>query len=100
MGADLGRSAWELSETEPKAVVVRFRFPESRWVMAQGAGVVLEPLTEDGGAVIEFAVRDEQPFLRWLLTFRNHAAIQRPRALGRELEALRGRVAAVYANDV
>ena len=55
--------------------MVRFGFPESRWVLAQQAGEPVEELREDGGATIAFAVRDRNPFLRWLLTFRERAEI-------------------------
>jgi predicted DNA-binding transcriptional regulator YafY len=95
----LGRSAWELSETAPRPVTVRFRFPESRWVIAQGVGNPIEPVTDDGGAVLGFDVRDTNPFLRWLLTFRDHAQIEDPPDLADELNALRQRVAALYAES-
>lgn len=94
-----GRSAWELSETEPETVVVRFGFPEARWVVAQGVGDVREPYTEDGGAILGFSVRDRHPFLRWLLTFGDRATIEEPAAVAEELSALRHRVAARYADD-
>ncbi len=93
----LGRSAWELNDARSIDVMVRFEFPESRWVMAQGAGDVVEPLTDDGGAVLRFRVTDTGPFLRWLLTFRTHAAVLEPQAIRDELEALRRRVAKLYA---
>jgi proteasome accessory factor B len=92
----LGRSAWELSDAPPTAVTVEFRFPESRWVMAQGVGDVVDPLTEDGGAVLRFQVHDTGPFLRWLLTFRTHATVCGPSSIAQELDALRSRVANLY----
>jgi predicted DNA-binding transcriptional regulator YafY len=95
----LRRSPWELTDNPPTAVRVRFAFPESRWVLAQGVGKPVEPLLGDGGAVLEFEVRDTYPFLRWLLTFRDHATVQSPGALAEELEALRRRVATLYAAD-
>lgn len=93
----LGRSAWELADVPATTVTVKFQFPESRWVMAQGTGDVVEPLTEDGGTVLRFAVHDTGPFLRWLLTFRTHAAVLGPREIREELGALRKRVATLYA---
>jgi len=93
----LGRSAWELSDAPPVVVNVKFEFPESRWVMAHGVGAVVEPLTEDGGAVLRFTVHDRGPFLRWLLTFRTHAAVVEPKEVRDELSALRRRVAKLYA---
>ncbi len=91
------RSPWELTDRPPTAVRVRFAFPESRWVLAQGVGQPVEAELDDGGAVVEFEVRDRGPFLRWLLTFRDHAAILSPGALAEELGALRSRVARLYA---
>jgi hypothetical protein len=93
----VGRAPWELSQSAPVAAQVRFTFPESRWVMAQGVGEVVDDVLEDGGAVLSFAVRDAQPFLRWLLTFRGRALLLEPAAMAQELEALRRQVAALYA---
>ena len=94
-----GRSAWELSEAAPERVVVRFGFPDARWVVAQGVGDVREPYTDDGGAVIVFGVRDRDSFLRWLLTFGDRAVVEEPAAVADQLAALRDRVAALYADD-
>ena len=91
------RSPWELTENPPAAVRVRFAFPESRWVIAQGVGKTVEALLEDGGAVLEFEVRETNPFLRWLLTFRDHASVLSPGAIAEELDALRRKVAKLYA---
>ncbi len=93
------RSAWELSDAPPEPVVVRFGFPDARWVVAQGVGDVREPYTDDGGAVVAFSVRDRHPFLRWLLTFGDRAAVQEPEAMAAQLAALRDRVAGLYADD-
>jgi predicted DNA-binding transcriptional regulator YafY len=95
----LGRRPWQLAETQPEDVRVRFAFPESRWVMAQGAGQVIQPLTEDGGAVLAFEVHDRNPFLRWLLTFRQHAVVEDPPDVAREFARLRRAVARLYRND-
>lgn len=94
----VGRAPWELSEAEPLLVRVRLPFPESRWVMAQGLGAVIDPVLEDGGAVLEFAVRDRGPFLRWALTFGGRIDVLSPDAVVRELETLKARVAALYAD--
>ena len=94
------RAPWELSERPAERVVVRFRFPESRWVQAEGVGDVVEPLLEDGGARIAFTVRERGPFLRWLLTFRAGLEVEEPAWAGQELAALRERVAALYAKAV
>ena len=93
----LDRAPWELSGKDQVPVRVRFAFPESRWVQAQGTGVVIEPLTEDGGAVLEFQVRDPSPFLRWLLTFRRHVEVLEPKSMTVQLDELRRQVAALYA---
>jgi proteasome accessory factor B len=95
----VGRSAWELSERAPEPVVVRFGFPDARWVVAQGVGDVREPYTDDGGAVVAFSVREREPFLRWLLTFGDRAVVDEPAALADDLVQLRDRVAALYAAD-
>ena len=97
VAAYVRRSPWELTEQPPTAVRVRFEFPESRWVMAREVGKPIEELLDDGGAVIEFAVRERGPFLRWLLTFRDHVAVESPPSFAEELETLRRKVAQLYA---
>lgn len=96
----LGRAPWELSDTPATSVRVRFAFPESRWVLARGTGTAITPMLEDGGALIEFAVRDRNPFLRWLLTFGRKAEVVTPEDVTRELGALRRKVAALYAEAI
>ena len=93
------RAPWELSEAPAVRCVVRFGFPESRWVLAQGAGEPVNELLDDGGALIAFRVRDSGPFLRWLLTFRGGVEIREPDGLSGELELLRARVARMYAKE-
>jgi predicted DNA-binding transcriptional regulator YafY len=93
----VGRAPWELSGTKPTPVRVRFSFPESRRVQAQGVGQAIEPLMNDGGAILEFPVQDPNPFLRWLLTFRNQAELLSPESLAKQLAELRGQVARLYA---
>ena len=91
------RAPWELSDAPPVRCVVRFGFPESRWVLAQGSGTPVQELLDDGGALIAFDVRDSGPFLRWLLTFRGGIEIREPDALAAELHLLRAQVARLYA---
>lgn len=91
------RAPWELSELPEERVVVRFHFPESRWVLAEGVGDAVDALLEDGGARIAFTVREKGPFLRWLLTFRAGLEVEEPPWAGKQLAALRSRVAALYA---
>jgi predicted DNA-binding transcriptional regulator YafY len=96
IGEYVGRAPWELSEASPSLVRVQFAFPESRWVQAQRLGTAIDPLRDDGGAVIEFGVRDMSPFLRWLLTFRRQAEVIDPDEVRGQLEALRRQVRALY----
>jgi predicted DNA-binding transcriptional regulator YafY len=93
----VGRAPWDLSESKREPVNVRFLFPESRWVQAQGVGEAVEPILEDGGAILRFGVRDRNPFLRWLLTFRGRASVLDPESVASELDTLRQQVAALYA---
>jgi predicted DNA-binding transcriptional regulator YafY len=93
----LDRAPWELSGRESTSVTVRFAFPESRWVQAQGVGVAIDPLLDDGGAILEFKVQDSNPFLRWLLTFRKQATIVAPDTMAVALADMRRQVASLYA---
>jgi predicted DNA-binding transcriptional regulator YafY len=92
----LRQAPWELGDAAATAVRVRFGFPEARWVLNQGLGRAIEPLLDDGGAIVEFAVRERDAFLRWLLTFRRQAVVLEPADVARELEQLRERVARIY----
>jgi predicted DNA-binding transcriptional regulator YafY len=93
----LDRAPWEMSDAPAVTVHVRFRFPESRWVLNDGLGTPVEPLLDDGGAEIAFQVRERELFLRWLLTFQRQAEVLEPEEVRRELEQLRERVAELYA---
>jgi predicted DNA-binding transcriptional regulator YafY len=95
----VGRTPWELSGPGGEKVRARIAFPESRWVLAQGLGEPEEPLLEDGGAVLSFVVSDLGAFLRWMLTFGDHAEVLEPLRVRSELDALRRRVAALYSGD-
>ena len=95
----LGRAPWELSEQPATPVRVRFAFPESRWVLSRGTGKAIEAVLDDGGALIEFGVRDRHPFLRWLLTFGRRAEVVVPDEVVRELGALRRKVSELYAEE-
>jgi predicted DNA-binding transcriptional regulator YafY len=92
----VSRAPWDLSDDPPTRVVVRFQFPESRWVLAERLGKVLSPFLDDGGAVIEFQVREMDAFLRWLLPFRRQADVMQPAAVTKSLAALRERVRTMY----
>jgi len=97
--AYVGRAPWELAETAPVRVRARLAFPESRWVMAQGFGIIVDPVLEDGGAILDFSVRDAGPFLRWALTMGRHLDVLAPESMVGELDALRKRVEALYAGS-
>ncbi|HWO89940.1 MAG TPA: WYL domain-containing protein [Gemmatimonadales bacterium] len=94
--AYVGRAPWELSEASPVVVRMRFAFPESRWVQAQGLGTPIQPVLDDGGAILEFSVRERGPFLRWALTFGDRIEVLDPAAVRRDLAALRARVYDIY----
>ena len=91
-----GRSPWEFGTGPVTTSVVRFAFPESRWVVNSGVGRVMRE-EEDRSLVIVFDVRDQDAFLRWLLPFGRQADIEEPAALRNSLAALRADVAAMYA---
>ena len=92
----IGRAPWDLSDREPVVAQVRFGFPESRWVLHQEVGRVVDPEKDDGSAVLEFDVRDANPFLRWLLTFGTQAEVLSPASLAKDLVDLRAKVAVLY----
>ncbi|HWA16511.1 MAG TPA: WYL domain-containing protein [Gemmatimonadales bacterium] len=92
----LDRAPWELSDNDPVPVRVRIGFPHSRWVIAEGLGTVVEPVDAAGGAVLEFAVRTPDPFIRWLLPFGNQADILAPDELAAQLRDQRARIQALY----
>ena len=93
----LGRAPWELSQADPVTVRVRFDFPESRTVLARQVGTPTAEVLDDGGAEVEFQVRDHGPFLRWLLTMSGSARVVDPQDVADDLEALRKRVLALYS---
>jgi predicted DNA-binding transcriptional regulator YafY len=92
----LGRQPWDLSNDPPQRVRVRFGFPQSRWVLNEGRGTPVDPLLDDGSAILDFEVRERGAFLRWLLTFRKQAQILEPRDVADELEDMRRQVARLY----
>jgi len=96
IAAYLNRAPWELSDDKPVTARVRFAFPQSRWVIGEGLGKVVKPLTDDGGAELEFAVRSADPFVRWLLPLGKAAQILEPRALQEQLAAARAAVRKLY----
>ncbi len=92
----LDRAPWELTGDTPTKVRVRIAFPHARWVMAEGLGTVVEAVDAAGGALLEFAVRNPDPFIRWLLPFGSQAEIIEPDALAAQLDAERSRIRALY----
>ena len=93
----LKRAPWELTDAKPVTVRVAVAFPQSRWVIGEGLGKVVKAVTDDGGAELEFDVRAQDPFLRWLLTFGHQVKVLSPLPVRKQLEALRASVAARYA---
>ena len=93
----LDRAPWELSETPPVTARVRIKFPHSRWTIAEGLGRVVEPLDQEGGALLEFDVRVPDTFIRWLLPFGNQVEVVEPRELATRLADERKRVRALYS---
>lgn len=91
----LDRAPWELSDAAPVPVRVRFGFPHSRWIMAEGLGTVIEATDGSGGAVLEFGVRTLDPFIRWLLPFGAQVEVLSPpevrERLGSERQRIRDR---------
>jgi predicted DNA-binding transcriptional regulator YafY len=91
-----GRSPWEFGSGPVTTAVVRFTFPESRWVANSGVGTMVreEP---DHSQVMRFELRDTDAFQRWLLTFGRQAEVLEPESLRDSLTALRADIAAMYA---
>jgi predicted DNA-binding transcriptional regulator YafY len=93
----LDRAPWELSENPVITVRVRLGFPHARWVMAEGLGTVVEAVNGDGGAVLDFPVRQVDAFVRWLLPFGSQVEIIEPVAVNKRLQLERARIRALYA---
>ena len=91
-------SPWEFGSGPISKVQVAFSFPGSRWVVNRGLGRIISEEPRD--TVIEFEVRDEDAFLRWILSFGRKANIIDPPLLRETLDALRADVAALYAEAV
>lgn len=92
----LDRAPWELSEDPPVRARVRIAFPHSRWVLAEGLGEILEATDEEGGALLAFAVRAVDPFVRWLLPFGAQVEVLDPPEIRDRLAAERDRLRALY----
>ena len=74
------RQPWELGDDEPFTAHVRFDFPLSLWADRNRHGEKVEELA--GGATIRrFAVRQTDPFLRWLQQFGGDAVVTHPPGL-------------------
>jgi len=94
LGAFTGRDAWDLhgDESPPLDARVEFRFPLSLWAQRNEMGELLEDRS-DGSQLRAFTVRDEGPFLRWVLSLGNEAAIVTPEPLAQALKDLAEAVA-------
>lgn len=95
----LGRAPWDLAEGPRTRVLVRFSFPDSRSVVRDGVGEVVDLGDGDGSAVVAFNVGDQGPFLRWLLPFRSAATVLEPSGVGAALDGLRQEVAQLYSAE-
>jgi predicted DNA-binding transcriptional regulator YafY len=91
-----GRFPWEFGDAPAVDAIVRLAWPESREVINRGLGRVIEDRDEDG-ATLAFALRDDEPFLRWLLSFGRSVEVVEPSSLADALTNLRADVAALYA---
>jgi predicted DNA-binding transcriptional regulator YafY len=92
----LGRAPWELGDGPATRVQVRFAFPESRWILNRRVGTPVEPVLDDGAAIVAFEARDRAALLRWLLSFRRQATVLAPEDMAMDLETLRRQVAELY----
>jgi predicted DNA-binding transcriptional regulator YafY len=92
----MGRQPWEMGQGELQRVRVRFGFPQSRWVVNEARGRVIEAVLDDGGAILEFDCRNPEPLLHWLLTFRRQTTVLEPPDVAARLDQLRARVAGLY----
>ena len=93
-----GRTPWEFGSGTTTRALVRFAFPEARSVINQDVGTFVRE-DADRAAVIAFDLRDEEPFLRWLLSFGRRAEVMEPERLAGQLNELRADVAALYAES-
>jgi len=91
-----GFVAGEHGRGKPVTARIRVAFPQSRWVVGEGLGRVVRPVTRDGGTELEFSVRTKDPFLRWLLTFGPQVEVLSPPSLKRDLAQVRERIRARY----
>ena len=95
----LDRQAWELGEPETAIqATVRFRFPRGVWAERNGFGELIrgEP---DGAQIRSFAVRQSDPFLRWLLSLEGEAELLSPPDLRERFRQMAHAVAEVYARS-
>lgn len=108
----VGRKPWELGVDEVEVeVLVHFRPPASLHAIRNGWGEAVEPeippaepaggqCHADRAAVSSefrrFLVRRQEPFLRWMLSFRGEAHVVGPPELVTALDALARHVAAAH----
>ena len=92
----LNRAPWELSENKPVLVTIRIAFPQSRWVIGEGLGRVINAVTDDGGSELEFEVRAIDAFVRWLLPLGRQVEVLSPANVKQQLEAARAELRALY----
>ena len=93
----LDRAPWELSDDKSTTVRVRINFPQSRWIIGERLGKVVKAVTDDAGAVLEFEVRNVDPFLRWLLPLGKQAEVLSPPSVKKQLDDARSALRALYS---
>ena len=94
-----GRSPWEFGTGAVTTAVVRIEYPDSRSVVNSGLGRVMRE-EDDRSLIIAFDVRDQDAFLRWLLSLGHKAHIVEPASMSGALARLRAEIAALYAGSV
>jgi predicted DNA-binding transcriptional regulator YafY len=88
------RDPWEFGEHDetPLAAHVRFRFPLSLWAERNAHGTLVSR-EEDGAQIRAFALRQVEPFIRWILGFEGEADIVSPDSLRAEYRTFAQKVA-------
>ncbi len=90
-----GRPPWEFGPDETIRVTASFRYPEAGWILNRKEGRLVRDAPYSS-AVLEFQVRDRDPFLRWLLSFGQRVEVREPASFADALRSLRAAVATLY----
>lgn len=95
----LHREAWQMGESDPVEVRVRFTFPAAALAERNQEGELVETL-DDGSTVRCFRVQRVEPFLRWVLSHAGDADIVAPAEMKEELRTLAAEVVDRHATEV